>query len=579
MTLMDANTKPRRYASVSEVKAGGATYTPTHLAEFVARRILDAHDDTPTTEPLNILDPAVGDGELLLALLRGLPRGTSRHIHVFGFDTDADALDIARRRISHEFGNVQLSLINDDFLRVVGQSCAPQAQASLFQQDVLTRYDLVIANPPYVRTQIIGADEAQRLGTLFGLSGRVDLYHAFVAAIARVLKPTGTTGVIVSNRFMTTRGGGALRAILREAMTLRHVWDFGDTKLFDAAVLPAVIVANGSSARSASQPSLTTIYETREPATQVAATVFDALELNGAVKVEAGRTFRVEQGLLSAVSEATTVWTVSNEATSEWLSTVLKNQWATFGEIGHIRVGIKTTADSVFIPKDWSVAYVDGRPELLRPLTTHHVARRFRAKQAASQREVLYPHEVVNGVRRAVRLDEYPNSKAYLEAHREKLQAREYVISAGRQWYEIWVPQDPSAWSKTKLAFRDISEEPTFWLDTAGSVINGDCYWMIAKAGKSEDLLWLAAAVANSKFMTAFYDRVFNNKLYAGRRRFITQYVEQFPLPDPALEASIRLIAIAKQLHESDAPERCDSEIAELETLVWSAFGLSGEEV
>ena len=41
----------------------------------------------------------------------------------------------------------------------------------------------------------------------------------------------------------------------------------------------------------------------------------------------------------------------------------------------------------------------------------------------------------------------------------------------------------------------------------------------------------------------------FNNKLYAGRRRFITQYVEQFPLPDPDREESKTIIALAKLIH------------------------------
>ena len=42
----------------------------------------------------------------------------------------------------------------------------------------------------------------------------------------------------------------------------------------------------------------------------------------------------------------------------------------------------------------------------------------------------------------------------------------------------------------------------------------------------------LMAAVANSTFITRYYDIVFHNKLYAGRRRFMAQYVSQFPLPD-----------------------------------------------
>jgi len=45
--------------------------------------------------------------------------------------------------------------------------------------------------------------------------------------------------------------------------------------------------------------------------------------------------------------------------------------------------------------------------------------------------------------------------------------------NSGREWYEIWVPQDPAAWDQPKLVFRDISEEPMFWIDHDGAVVNG----------------------------------------------------------------------------------------------------------
>ena len=84
------------------------------------------------------------------------------------------------------------------------------------------------------------------------------------------------------------------------------------------------------------------------------------------------------------------------------------------------------------------------------------------------------------------------------------------MIDAGRQWYEIWVPQDPAAWSRPKLVFPDISAAPVFWIDATGSVVNGDCYWLALEPGRNEDLLWLALAVGNSQFALEFYDRRFN---------------------------------------------------------------------
>jgi hypothetical protein len=153
------------------------------------------------------------------------------------------------------------------------------------------------------------------------------------------------------------------------------------------------------------------------------------------------------------------------------------------------------------------------------------------------------------------------------------------VIEAGRRWYEIWVPQDPGAWSLPKLVFRDICEVPTFWVDLDGSVVNGDCYWLALNPGTDTDLLWLAVAVANSSFMEAFYDQRFHNKLYAGRRRFMTQYVEQFPLPNPSREESGKLVDLAKRIYDLTPSVLTGDLESQLDSLVWQTFGVSVEEV
>lgn len=427
-------------------------------------------------------------------------------------------------------------------------------------------YDLIIANPPYVRTQIIGAERAKTLASQFGLAGRVDLYHAFLLGMSRVLAPDGTAGFIVSNRFMTTKGGAATRSAMISDLRLAHIFDLGDTKLFEAAVLPAVIIAKGTNTKI-EETSFTSIYESKVEPSFMAADPISALNHEGTVGLPDGRCFIVSHGLLDNGGNSSGVWRLASESVDDWLKTVSRNTWQTFGEIGKIRVGVKTCADKVFIPKKW-----EENLELLRPLTTHHGAKRFRAD--VSNRKILYPHETIDGKKRAIALDQYPRSLAYLEQHRSTLEARTYVMEAGRAWYEIWVPQNPADWEVPKLVFRDISEQPTFWMDLAGTVVNGDCYWLIGP----EDLLWLALAVSNSTFIERFYDVRFNNKLYAGRRRFITQYVEQFPLPNPESISSRKIITLVKTLYEKLSDGSAPEIEAELNQMVWQAFGLSVEE-
>ncbi len=120
----------------------------------------------------------------------------------------------------------------------------------------------------------------------------------------------------------------------------------------------------------------------------------------------------------------------------------------------------------------------------------------------------------------------------------------------------------------------DIAEEPKFFLDMTGAVVNGDCYWMTLRPGRTPDWLPLVLAVANSSFITRYYDIAFHNKLYAGRRRFMTQYVKQFPLPDAA-GTGAKIVRLVKRLLRSSATDRPLEQ--QIDALVWESFGLSEE--
>lgn len=578
----DPKLNGKRYSGADERKSGGVTYTPVVLAAFVAEQMLNAAA-LPATGGIRILDPAVGHGALLHALLYKLSPTERRRAEVVGYDTEEIAVDSAKRLLENAFPEVEIKLSRTDFLTsLVGSAAEDDLFSSLGPRQ---KFDLVIANPPYVRTQVMGGLRSQQIAKAFGLSGRVDLYYPFMLGIASALADHGVAGIITSNRFMTTRSGQSVRRAVLEQFNIEHAWDLGDTKLFDAAVLPSVLLARKSVAEAELpiNARFSSIYETNGIPDRNADSVLSALEMvdESVVEVPDGRRFRVRHGALINGGNPEGTWRIGTEANDRWLDTVADHTWATFRHIGKIRVGVKTTADKVFIRSDWD-EQPGGRPELVRSLITRHCARRFRAKtpdKRKNQKEILYPHEVVQGRRCAVDLADYPKSESYLAGHRDRLEARTYVIEAGRKWYEIWVPQDPSSWGVPKLVFPDISDKPIFWIDTGGSVVNGDCYWLRCEREGDEDLLWLALAVANSMFIESFYDNKFNNKLYAGRRRFITQYVEQFPLPDPTLEETKKMVALAKQIFSNTPSSEADMMAADLDMKVWRAFGLEPKEV
>lgn len=558
-------------------KATGSHYTPKILADFVAKQIVKF---LPRRETLRVLDPAVGDGELLFSLLAALTAYAQKAIEVSGFDTNEVAVEIAKSRIEPIVPASNLNLEKRDFVDFAIDYRREMRQRQLFNQ-CLRHFDVIIANPPYVRTQALGAARAQDLAQMFELKGRVDLYHVFLSGISAVLRPGGIAGVIVSNRFMTTRAGAEIRRLIKEEFDILHVWDLGDTQIFEAAVLPAVLLLKKKEADVESCiPNFSSIYTNKlQEAKSVCLNVIEALDEEGVVRVGESSNFLVQHGVLDSSSDRDGVWRLATTNSDEWLARTEKNTFCRFGDIGKIRVGVKTTADKVFIRDDWDSLPTADRPELLVPLISHHVARRYRAR--TTRKNILYPHCIKNGKRSAVDLSEFPRSANYLNSQRSALGLRDYLVKSGRQWYEIWVPQDPSAWSRPKIVFRDITSEPTFWMDLSGAIVNGDCYWLTNDYEKDEDILWLCLAVGNSSFIEEFYDHSFNNKLYSGRRRFMTQYVEKFPVPDPRLPSSREIVKEVKNLYERLSSELMSPEEMaifdkyqqRIDRLVWESFG------
>ncbi|HEV2399368.1 MAG TPA: N-6 DNA methylase [Candidatus Sulfotelmatobacter sp.] len=556
--------------TAKQVKEGGVHYTPPELAQFLASHVA-AHLPDEQSQP-RLLDPACGDGELLEALAVQMPAQLRSRSTFFGMESDPIAIQHATKRL-RSLPDVRFELIETDFLSWTTDFQQPQ----MFAPDAWHQpFDAVISNPPYVRTQVMGGGNAQKLATQFGITGRVDLYHAFALAMTLVLREGGVLGLLCSNRFLSVQSGATLRKVLLQDYALHDIFDLGDTKLFGAAVLPAIVIGT-KAAPSKSECRFTRIYENRDLKNKATSfpTVLKAIDsgADGAIQVN-DRVFLVERGRLAAPANLSEPWRVSSPEQDAWLANLKCRAPRTFADLVNIRVGVKTTADNVFIRDDWSELpkQMQPEPEVLFPLVSNWAAEQWWPLNTGRQVQILYTHTLKNGKRVPIDLEQFPRAANYLESQRAQLEGRKYVIEAGRRWYEIWVPQQPSEWPKPKAVFPDISPTPKFFLDETGSIVDGNCYWFTAQ---EREHLYLLLAIANSTFILKFYDMICGNKLYAGRRRFITQYVERFPVPDPDSAAAERVIAKMRALY-SLAPHSEDAKtvISEVDSLVWDACSL-----
>ncbi|MEI7491325.1 MAG: N-6 DNA methylase [Bacteroidota bacterium] len=554
-------------------KHSGATFTPEGLADFLSERIIKYLN----TATIRILDPACGEGELLVSIGKKL-NDRRVNFNLTGIDSNNDYLNVAQQRIRSETAQNPI-IISGDFLESFNL-VSDQLSFDLFTTPALQdlAVNVVIANPPYVRTQILGTEKAQLIAKKFNLKGRVDLYYPFLIGMTTCLQEGGILGVLTSNRYLSTKSGESIRKYLADNYEILEIIDLGDTKLFDAAVLPAIFIGRKQKKTNPS-PIFMKIYEesrvNSQNATQ-ANSVFEILNSEKTGSFHLGnKYYHKTEGVLVTSNSKGHPWSMLSNEESGWVSKIDGSTKFRVGDFFKVRVGIKTTADKIFIREDWNdLGKLKPEETLLKELISQENIQKWNFSQN-SNLKVLYPYTTVNGKKEVLDIDNFPKAKKYFLAHENDLKKRKYVIKAGRKWYEIWVPHNPDFWRLPKLVFPDISDNPRFCFDLSGKIVNGNCYWIVGSEESDIDILLLIQGVANSKLMIKYHDSVFNNKLYSGRRRYFTQYVEKYPIPNIDLPVSNEIIQIVKELNDSSSPERILNLENELELKVAEAFGVN----
>ncbi|WP_338553037.1 N-6 DNA methylase [Paenibacillus sp. KS-LC4] len=562
--------------NVLSTKETGSHYTSADLSNFMAEKLLHYFKQQSNNAPseLTILDPSCGDGELLKAVNNIFHNYPS---HLIGIDTSKEAID----QLNLNYSKNNIDTFNMDYLELFENeadydlfSQTESSQVSpLHENGIIKKADLIIANPPYVRTQVMGADKAQQLSLKFNLKGRVDLYQVFLVAMTKQLKEDGIICVITSNRYLTTTGGKDTRKFLDDNYEILEVIDLGDTKLFNAAVLPAIFIGRkkkNNEIKRNKEVNFMKVYEEAnhdiDDKVVNAKTLFHALNKNssGIYNIN-DKKYKVTVGYLGISEDPAELWVMASKEDKEWADKLRKNSHCKFEDVFKVRVGIKTTADNVFISDKWEKEEFIPEGDLLFLLVSSDSASKWRIDSAKVKKRILYTHFSNHEKKEAIDITKYPNAQKYLNMHRQQLEGRKYVIRAKRNWYEIWVPQDPNALNKPKVIFPDISPSPKFAIDLTGYMVDGNCYWLSLIDDRNSDLLYLATAVANSKIMNKYHEIEFQNVLYSGRKRYLTQYVKNYLLPDPLNINSLEAINLTKKLVENVYDE---NEVLKLELLI-----------
>jgi len=271
----------------------GAYYTPRDVVAFMCREalkgILAARTDVPAAniaclideqkpanltaaaaieiraglDELRVIDPACGSGAYLIGMLgeliaihRALDRGfpgadltpsRERKLriirnHLFGIDLDPLATEIARLRLWLALAvdaaePVPIPVLDSQF--VTGDTLLDNLPAEFRDGS----FDIVLANPPYVRHELIDGSTKRALRRRYAAigHGKADLYCYFFARGLELLRDGGMHVFICSNSWLDVGFGARLQEHLLSQGEIVAIYDSQIERQFSTADVNTVV--------------------------------------------------------------------------------------------------------------------------------------------------------------------------------------------------------------------------------------------------------------------------------------------------------------------------------------------------
>ena len=444
----------------------------------------------------------------------------------------------------------------------------------LSQGDLNPGFDVVLANPPYVRMERINNEDELFYAQAFPevAASRADLLVYFYARALQILRPGGWLSFVTSNKFMRAGYGAGTRMHLPASLRIQRVIDFGDLPLFEAsgksiAAYPAVLV--GSRSNELDGHSLTVA--------DLAGPVRKELSDNSLkVKAESVRGVLEDLGGLLEWSEVPDFpqvmlkkdgWVLEAPALIR-LFDRLMNQGKPLGEFvdGHIYRGVVTGLNDAFvIDEARREALVEEDPrsaELIKPWLRGRNIKRWRVEPAG-----LY----IIFTSRGVNIDRYPAVKDHLKWFKNDLESR--ATAHLHPWYELQQPQEGiyREFAQPKIVWGNLAVESKFARDSAQAYVSAPANFLIEPAP------WLLA-VMNSSLLNFLYPRLTVAR-GGSFQEFKIGYIEPTPIVTPDSEDQAELEALTSQaLSLEDSPEQIEDVEREIDSIVFHVYGLSAME-
>jgi adenine-specific DNA-methyltransferase len=442
-----------------------------------------------------------------------------------------------------------------------------------FFPDVQDGFDLVIANPPYVRQENIKAYKPVFEEQYECYTGTADLYVYFYERSFGLLRDGGILMFISSNKYFRSGYGEKLRGFLSDKGRILQVIDFGDAPVFTAISYPSIVMVEKTAAPTAVLVKNEVAALNWEPGPK----------LDDFASVFKDKHFIIKQEHLTKEG-----WRLESAETLRLLNKI-RNAGTPLGEYvkGRFYYGIKTGLNEAFVvdgpTKDRLIAEHPSSKEVLKPFLRGRDVKRWRV-EFGDQWLIYIPwhfplHEdlSIQGASKKAEGEfkkRYPAIYEHLLKYKPMLEKRNKTETGIRyEWYALqrWGAEYWKDFNHTKIVWGNLAKAPQFTFCKSMYYINAPAVFIV-----SNDSLLLG--ILNSKLCQFVITQCAATR-QGGFIEFKPMYVSNITIPlyDDKQLMNISRIIQKLQIKSISEIDREESEI-DLDRSIFSLYRLSERE-
>lgn len=419
-------------------------------------------------------------------------------------------------------------------------------------------FDIVLANPPYVRQELI-RDIKPQLAKVYPAvyTGTSDLYCYFYARGIELLRPGGMFVFISSNKWLRANYGARLRASMRNQCAISSITDFGELPVFEAAAtFPMIIVAqcggNGQVVRFTQVKSLDPPYPEVKQIISTSGIDVPLASLDGSD--------------WKLTTPQKTVRFAAMRKSGVTLEKYLQ---------GKIFRGVLTGCNEAFVidteQRDELIGKDPKTREIIKRLAVGDDVRRWRTN--FRDRWLIFS-------RRGIDIKRYSSVLAHLAKWRKNLEPRPTDWPTQKDWlgrkpgsYKWYEIQDDIAFfesfGKPKILYPEIAKEPRFAFDETGAFTNNKVFCM-----PTSDLYLLGVLNSTSAWEYAkTICAVLGDEDKGGRVMLQWVNFRHLPVPNASKSDRTAIASLVEQCLDKKG-KSCEKYEAEIDDRVANLFGL-----